>query len=424
MLLRLRSKAGTWRVPDLSSASTILDVKKWVEHEHAITVDRQQISRDPKGGASLPNSTTLKSLQVGHGDMLFLDFDGEAISTGGAVHRKINADGSLTHATYDTRLEKTGFRPGMKALRDMKMHWTLGEFMEMDSEFEFKIKAQKKAHCDAVRLDSASCNGFQSYLRQFAFQQCRCGWLYGTVSEGTVTVECIYEPPQEGNLYGFEVHDDPYADKADAVAAALGWTKVGWIFSHPPREEPDFHFSSREVLLAAQLQCDAGGGTSPFVSVKVTVDATGQASFEAFQVSDQCMEMFSAGALVALDDNPMVCGVHETFTAMVEMKAAKEIDNNFFLCVVPVQTYESALRCDFPALHREGSMRSRQMLKQILQKHGRDYVAALRDFQLLLFLADYLDVNTDIPVICQSVLNADIPLDSGYPVLIDSVAGK
>ncbi|CAK4072898.1 unnamed protein product [Aphanomyces euteiches] len=425
MLIRLRSKAGTWRVPDVTGNSTILDIKKWVENEHAISVGRQQISLDPKNAANgLSDGTTLRSIQVGHGDMLYLDFDGEAISTGGTVHRKINADGTLTHATYDSRLGKTGFRPGMKALRDMKMHWTLGEFMEMDSQFEFKLKAQKKAHCDAVRLDAASCNGFQSYLRQFAFQQCRCGWLYGTISESTVTVECIYEPPQEGNLYGFEVFDDPYADKADAVAAALGWTKVGWIFSHPPREEADFHFSSREVLLAAQLQCDAGGGSSPFVSVKVTVDANGQASFEAFQVSDQCMEMFSAGALLTLDENPKVCCVHETFTAMVEMKTAKEVDNNFFLCVVPVQTYESPLHCEFPALHREGSMRTRPMLKQILQKYGRDYTAALADFQLLLFLSDFLDINTDIPVICQSLLDKEIPLDSGYQVLIDSVAGK
>ncbi|ETV74084.1 hypothetical protein H257_11390 [Aphanomyces astaci] len=426
MLIRLRSKAGTWRVPDLTSASTILDVKKWVEHEYAIVVARQHVSRDPKGDG-LADTTTLRSLQVGHGDMLHLDFDGDAISTGGVVHRKINADGTLTHATYDTRLGKTGFRPGMKALRDMKMHWTLGEFMEMDSEFEFKIKAQKTAHCNAVRLDAASCNGFQSYLRNFAFQQCRCGWLYGTVgADGVVTVECIYEPPQEGNLHGFEVMDDPHADKADVVAAALGWSKVGWIFSHPPREEADFHFSSREILLASQLQCDdaAGGASSPFVSVKVTVDATGQASFEAFQVSDQCMEMFSAGALVPVEAIPTVMGVHETFTAMVEMKATNEIDNNFFLCVVPVQPYESALHCEFPPLHREGSMRTRSMLKQILHKYGRDYKAALRDFHLLVFLADFLDLHADIPVICHALLNEDVPLDEGYKVLIDSVAGK
>lgn len=188
MLIRLRSKAGTWRVPDLTAASTILDIKKWVEKNHAIALDRQTISADAKGARPLSNTTTLRSLQCGHGDMLFLDFEGDPIlgaGGGGSVQMKINADGSLTHATYDTRLEKTGFRPGMKALRDMKMHWTLGEFIRMDAQFEFKLKAQEKGHCEKVALDSASCNSFQSYLRQFAFQQSRCGWLYGTIDKAT-----------------------------------------------------------------------------------------------------------------------------------------------------------------------------------------------------------------------------------------------
>ncbi|EQC38258.1 hypothetical protein SDRG_04684 [Saprolegnia diclina VS20] len=434
MLIRLRSKAGTWRVPDLSAASTVGDIKRWVQKEHALSVDRQVISSDPKQSSVLADAMTMRALQVGHGDMLYLDFDGEAIATtnaGGAVQRTINADGTLTHAAYDTRLEKTGFRPGMKSLRDMKMHWTLSEFMEMDSQFEFKIKAQKKPYLEKVLLDGASCNSFQAYLRQFAFQQSRCGWLYGRVEPPTSTdedalptviVECIYEPPQTGDPYGFEVHDDPHADKVDAVAAALGWSKVGWIFSHPPREDETFHFSSREILLAAQLQLDAGGPKTPFVTVKVTLDKEGQASFEAFQVSDQCLDMFSAGALLEDEANPATCAIHDTFTAMVEMKAAKEVDNNFFLCVVPVSNHTSGLSSDFPPLHREGSYRTRQTLKNALRKGGA-YVDRLKDFQLLVFLADYLDVQTDIPVICQSILSPDVPLDSGYPVLIDSVAG-
>ncbi|OQR86917.1 NPL4-like protein [Achlya hypogyna] len=435
MLIRVRSKAGTWRVPDLTGTSTVGDIKAWIASEHAIAVDRQVISADVKQANVLSDTATLRSLQVGHGDMLYLEFDGEAISTtggGGIVQRKINADGTLTHATYDSRLEKTGFRPGMKALRDMKMHWTLSEFMLMDAQFEFKIKAQKKPYIEKVMLDGASCNSFQAYLRQFAFQQSRCGWLYGTVQPPTsteeealptVVVECIYEPPQTGDPYGFEVHDDPHADKVDAVAAALGWTKVGWIFSHPPREDETFHFSSREILLAAQLQLDAGGPKTPFVTVKVTLDKEGQASFEAFQVSDQCLDMFSAGALLEDETNPTACAVHETFTAMVEMKAAKEVDNNFFLTVVPVANHTSTLAADFPPLHREGNLRTRQTLKNQLRKASGPYIDRLKDFQLLVFLADYLDVQTDIPVICQSILSPDVPLDSGYPVLIDSVAG-
>jgi nuclear protein localization family protein 4 len=425
MLLRVRSKNGIWRIPDLNaSSSTVRDIKRWIEKEHAIPMQNQILCLDQRGENILKNDQqTLKSLHLGHGDMIYMEYDGALISTNGTVctGRKITADGTLTHVTYHDRVDKNSFRPGLKALRDMKMHWTIGEFMRMDAQFEFKISAQKAAHCSKLILDQTSCQDFQSYLRQFAFQQSRCGWLYGSIDEETkeIKADFIYEPPQEGDPFGFEVFDDPNADKVDQIAQALNVEKVGWVFSHPPREDETFHFSSREILLAAQLQLDAGGKGCPFVTLKVTLDKEGQASFEAFQVSDQCLEMFSAGALVESTNNPQVMQVHETFTALVEAKEAKEVDNNFFLCVVPVTTHDSGMKNNFPKLNREGSMRTRQALKEHLQKYNQEpYVERLKDFQLLIFLADFLDLQTDIPAICQSIQHPkEIPLDSGYPIL-------
>ncbi|RLN85195.1 hypothetical protein BBJ28_00015829, partial [Nothophytophthora sp. Chile5] len=102
-----------------------------------------------------------------------------------------------------------------------------------------------------------------------------------------------------------------------------------------------------------------------------------------------------------------------------------EVDNNFFLCVVPVMPHESALACEFPKLNREGVYRSRGALKTQLQRHRDEpYVKRISDFQLLVFLAEFLDLQTDIPVICQAVRDPNVPLDSGYPILIDSVAGS
>lgn len=427
MILRVRSKNGIWRVPELNAQSTIGDVKRWIERTHAIATSSQVLSLDQAGSRSVQDSDTLLHLHLGHGDMVYLNYEGDLITTGGRSGRKINADGTVTHVMYHDRAEKNSFRPGLKALRDMKMHWTIGEFMRMDAQFEFKLQAQKQAHCSKVILDGASCNDFQSYLRQFAFQQTRCGWLYGTVNEETkeVTVDFIYEPPQEGDPYGFEVFDDPNADKVDAVAAALGREKVGWVFSHPPREDESFHFSSREILLAAQLQADAGGKGSLFVTLKVTLDKEGQASFEAFQVSDQCLEMFGAGALVENESDPKTCAIHDTFTALVEAKEAKTVDNNFFLCVVPVSTHDSGMKSAFPKLHREGNFRTRAALKEQLRKYSNEaFVKRISDFQLLIFLSDFLDAKTDIPSICESVKNPDVPLDSGYELLINSVAGE
>lgn len=60
-------------------------------------------------------------------------------------------------------------------------------------------------------------------------------------------MEALYEPPQEGTHEGFELLEDPRAERVEELAAALRLKRVGWIFAHPPREK-GFVFSGLEVL--------------------------------------------------------------------------------------------------------------------------------------------------------------------------------
>ena len=46
----------------------------------------------------------------------------------------------------------------------------------------------------------------------------------------------------------------------------------------------------------------------------------------------------------------------------------------------------------------------------------------LADFHLLLFLCNFMDISQDIPRICLSVTDLDIPVDEGYDLLIRSIA--
>lgn len=56
-------------------------------------------------------------------------------------------------------------------------------------------------------------------------------------------------------------------------------------------------------------------------------------------------------------------------------------------------------------------------------KEGWSLQDLLADFHLLLFLCDFLDLNYDIPQLCRSVMQRDLPLDDGYQLIIRSVAG-
>jgi len=279
------------------------------------------------------------------------------------------------------------------------------------------------------------CGEFQNYMRQFAFSKCRGAFLYGKVIEegvvdskredgGTkiykVQVDCMFEMAQEGHATGFNMFDDPNEEKADKIAEYLGLEKVGVIYAHPPREE-GYQLSSAEILFACEQRMEVGK-EKPFVIAKVTVDKEGQASYEAYQISDQCLEMYQAGALQE-HENPKYISVHETYSAIVEAREVPMIENNFFLITVAVQQHTSDLSCDFPKYNREKETARSQLAAHLQDKGNKPFKERITDFQLLIFLTEFLDIGQEMPAICQAVANKDIPVEEGYQMIIESLCG-
>ena len=139
-------------------------------------------------------------------------------------------------------------------------------------------------------------------------------------------------------------------------------------------------------------------------------------------------EMVAEEAL-ELGEDPKVCVINETFTAIQEGKESKTVDNNFFLTVVPIVQHTSEMFVSqFPKMNRDLDDRqpSHDELKKQLSKSntaGWTFVDLLADFSLLLYLCKFLDMQNDIPKICESVVNRDRPLDDGYKLIIASMAG-
>jgi len=409
---------------------------------------------------------------------------GEAVapvaSAGANTKRVIGKDGSIRLVHADGASAPTadrGFRKGLLPLRDMKMAWTLQEFTAMDDKFNFKIQRQEASFVGkgGVLLETSAAGEFQNFLRKFQFQQQRFGYLYGRFvdEEGDpeelkrqeeeaqrkaetanskwgarlyedpdkdknkkknhkVVVEAIYEPPQEADpdaAEGFVVLDDPNEETVESLANMLGLRKVGWIVGHPPREE-GFQLSAAEVIMAAEQQLECAGGISetPFVTIRVTVGDDGNVVMEAFQVSLQCMEMVAEEAL-DVGPNPGFCYVNETFTAIQEGKPSPTVENNFFLTVVPIHSYQSdMLVAMFPRANRamDNRIQTHDEMKKQLSKSGTagwTFIDLLSDFALLLYLCQFLDVKTDLPKICESVKDREVPLDDGYKIIIASLAG-
>ncbi len=251
-----------------------------------------------------------------------------------------------------------------------------------------------------------------------------------------MVVDAFYEPPQNTSDAHFELPDNETEQQTvDTLAGYLGMKRVGCLIAHPPREE-GFFFSGSEVLFAAEQQLEAAQGIedTTFVTVKMTLDATDNSKVvvEGYQMSKQCMELVAEGVIVP-SHNLGRCAVQPTFTVMQEGKPATEVDNSFFLAVVPIVQHDNALfTSSFPRVNRDegglllSQMPSKEALKtQVLGagKGGWTLLDKLADFQLLIYLSRFLALETDLKNVCVSVLHREIPLDEGYQLIVRSLAG-
>lgn len=77
--------------------------------------------------------------------------------------------------------------------------------------------------------------------------------------------------------------------------------------------------------------------------------------------------------------------------------------------------------------NRHGEPPSQGALRAQLAKanqRGFSMVDQLADFHLLLFLTEYLDIKTDMPIICNSIVDRSLPIPEGYVEIIRSIAGS
>lgn len=418
----------------MKPADTFGHVKRMLEKEHSLDLEHIPLTEDPSGKTVCPESKTVAQAKLSNGHMLYMKIDDSKLgvheSSGIEVKKSITKDGSIVSQHIETVLNSSGFRPGMLPLRSMKMQWTLDEFNLMDSQFIYKIKAPEKDKggiCKTAVLDSSSVDNFQSYMRNFDFQVMRVAFLYGRFQDDkSAKVEFIYEPPQETTERSFELPEDSQGDLVDGIASMLGLTKVGWIFAHPPREK-GFFFSGTELMFAAEQQLESAQGINDtsFVTVSVTVNEEGLTDISAYQVSKQCMEMVAEGVL-DLAPNPGFLAVNSTFTVEAEGKPVKEVDVQFFVLPVPIDQFESdMLISKFPRTNRMDTLQTREDIKIQLTKSGKEgwtFIQLLADFQLLLYLCQFLCVKDDLPIVCRSIVDREVPLEEGYALLIRSIA--
>ncbi|KAJ0052147.1 hypothetical protein Pint_01084 [Pistacia integerrima] len=408
MLLRIRSRDGLERVTIDSANITVSQLKTLIQSQLQIPVQNQTLSTnqnlllakspsDLQKFTDMSNSNTpLSSLNISHGSIIFLSYEGERSIKGPAI------------------------QPAGSFGRKMTMDDLIAKQM--------RVTRQENPHCDSVSFDRDCADAFQHYVNEsLAFAVKRGGFMYGTVSEDKkVEVNFIYEPPQQGTEEMLCLLRDPEEEKlVDGIAAGLGMKKVGFIFTQTIiQNKKDYTLSTREVLQAVEYHAESNmeEWVTTVVKLEVSEDGTAAIHFEAFQMSDMCVRLFKEGWFeteISEGDDPKLSKMKKD--VVVGVKDVKEVDNDFFLVVVKILDHQGPLSSTFPIENRTTQLTMRALKSHLDRSPNLPLVKRISDFHLLLFLARFLDLNSDVPALTQCVLTqAAVP--EGYKLLINSMA--
>ncbi|XP_042013414.1 NPL4-like protein 2 [Salvia splendens] len=408
MMIRIRSRDGLERVSIDNPRATVAALKSGIESQLRVPVQAQILSTNQnlllaKSQTDLtrftdmidPN-TALTALNIGHGSIVYLAYEGERTVAGPAFH----PSGSF------------------------------GKKMTMDDLIakQMRITHQENPHCELVSFDRDAANAFQQYVNEsLAFAVKRGGFMYGTVSEeGKVEVDFIYEPPQQGteeNLILLRDLDEE--NLVEAIALGLGMRKVGFIFTQTvSQDKKDYTMSNSEVLQAVELQAegDLKEWVTAVVKLEVSEDGSAAVHFEAFQMSDMCVRLFKEGWFerdLKEEIDPKLSRM--TKDVVVGGKDTKDVDNDFFMVVVKIVDHQGPLSSTFPIENRIITVTMRALKNHLDRAKNLPFVKRISDFHLLLLLVRFLDVNSDVPALAGCVQTQSI-VPEGYQILIESLA--
>lgn len=425
-----------------------------------------QAFRSLKDTEALNLDLTVDELGLKHGDFLYLKGistkteqvkapdkaeQGSSVANSESGRRRMSSEGNGVQSNLTSRClhgpramcqhclpkedPKERYRRALEQLHGLKGGSIAA--LEAAEAMKFHIKAQEESFAASVSVDHDAAFAFQANLVSIGFQQQRLGFLYGRVEDSSlVFVDCIYEPPQCGTyqIYKLENPEErpdtiESRKRADKLASLLGLERVGWIFSSKPRK---CIFSAVDILTACRFQCEAEemygkDASKTFVSIAVSVTEEGMTHFEAYQVSELCLSMYKADVFVPVEEQKPNSGkIRTKEEVIVEGVECRSVDTDFFLVSVPIKDHHSWLKnSNFPVENREQAPIQPSDLSLCLAKNQDEpFIKRISDFHLLLYISNILDMDADMPLLCNAVreqreLSEE---EEGYRLMIEAIA--
>ena len=217
--------------------------------------------------------------------------------------------------------------------------------------------------------------------------------------------------------------------------------------AYPPSRFPslcrEYVFSVNELLLASKLHAaaleEAPEEGKRFVLMKARPvldtehDIEGVATVEAYQVTDQCVELAGREAFSESKTDPRVAKTAKDCTFIVEKKEQRKATVEHFVARVfdvgrqtDGQPFSSFLSSGFAVENRPTEPQDGNAFASYLRgrrSKGEKFLRTVADLHFLLFISNLLDMNTEMTVLCSTILEGkDNELD-GFQLMINCYAG-
>ena len=210
---------------------------------------------------------------------------------------------------------------------------------------------------------------------------------------------------------------------------------------HPAR---DYVFSVNELLLAAKYHAAAVEAAPEegmrFILMKARpvleseTDIEGVATVEAYQVSDQCVELAMREACSESKTDPRVAKTAKDCCFLVEKKEQRKATVEHFVARVfdvgrvldGGGPFASFLSSGFAVENRPTEPQDANAMASYLRtrrQKGEPFIRTVADLHFLLFISNLLDMNTEMAVLCNTVIEGKADELDGFQLMLNCYAG-
>eukprot|EP00320_Phaeocystis_rex_P019540 CAMPEP_0119075912 /NCGR_PEP_ID=MMETSP1178-20130426/83468_1 /TAXON_ID=33656 /ORGANISM="unid sp, Strain CCMP2000" /LENGTH=173 /DNA_ID=CAMNT_0007058167 /DNA_START=13 /DNA_END=534 /DNA_ORIENTATION=- len=166
----------------------------------------------------------------------------------------------------------------------------------------------------------------------------------------------------------------------------------------------------------------------PVLDSETNID--GVATMEAYQVTDQCVELASRDepAFSQSKTDPRVAKTRSDCCFVVEKKEQRKATVEHFVTRVfdIARPFQSFISSGFTIENRPTDPQTSERMANYLRTRrskGESFLLAISDFHFLLFLSNLLDMSTDMPILCSKVVERDTSDLDGFQMMINCYAG-